>query len=186
MTIVREILISLITGFFVALVVTIFVQELVAILIVGLFSSVVIFVILEFLKSKKNSKTSQIQSRIIQKNDEGIETMNREIAKVTPEEMWSYFNNLTDIQAQKLVAPLKGRWIVVSGPLGNVLSEREDRAQLTFKYGTYSKSIYMYFKDKKWIDGLSVINHGKTIKVLGKIDRVTSVNLDLDNCEIVD
>ena len=62
--------------------------------------------------------------------------------------------------AKPLTAPFIGKWMRVAGPLGNVLSNRPDISQVTFK----SKSIfdpdyepfivYMYFDRARWDERL--------------------------------
>jgi hypothetical protein len=90
------------------------------------------------------------------------------------------FEGHTDIQASTGVANFIGKWMKVSGPLGNILS--------TFSQVTFADHapISMFFRKKKWVDRLSILSRGDNITVLGQITYIERDNLVLDNCELID
>jgi hypothetical protein len=139
----------------------------------------------------------------------------RTIVDVTPEYLAGFFDGHTSIQAQKLAdafrgprtatfphqheppqvrhvrpgkvverGPLIGKWVKVSGPLGNVGSFTTF-SQVTFA-STSNVMVYMLFRNRAFAeDTLSVLKKGDEITVLGKIDRIEPLDVQLDNCELV-
>lgn len=117
----------------------------------------------------------------------------RIIVDVTPKYLVGLFHKQTDIQAQKLADTFIGKWIKVSGPLGNV-GVFTTFSQVTFVHdpswlwdgSTYSFSIYMIFQDRQYVeDRLAVLKTGDQITVLGKINRIDKVSVQLENCELL-
>jgi hypothetical protein len=81
----------------------------------------------------------------------------RIIVDVTPEYLMSLFAEHTSIQAKRLIEPYIGKWMRVSGPLGNV-SNNEYFAQIVFEHRPSSHTqIYMYFRQPDRSDRLSVL-----------------------------
>jgi hypothetical protein len=108
----------------------------------------------------------------------------RTIVDVTPEYLAGFFDDHTSIQAQKLADAFIGKWLKVSGPLGNVGSFKYS-SQVTFA-STSNVMVYMLFRDRALVeDTLSVLKRGDQITVLGKIDRIEPLDVQLDNCELV-
>lgn len=106
---------------------------------------------------------------------------------VTPVRLTGFFENRTDIQAQRTVEPFIGKWMTVSGPLGNV-SAFKTISQVTFAPETFdSTTVYMYFKDRETVETrLYGLKSGDQLTVRGRIDKVTSHSVDLEDCELVD
>jgi hypothetical protein len=103
-----------------------------------------------------------------------------------PEDLTRVFKEHTEIQARTRVADAIGKWMKVSGPLGNV-GDFTSFAQVTFMYRpSPHPEIYMYFRKKKWFDRVSVLNRGNDITVVGRISEVKYGELHLDNCELID
>lgn len=114
--------------------------------------------------------------------DAAMHTDERIIVDVTPEHLGRFVNQHTAIQADKLVEAYLGKWIKVAGPLGNVYS-----GAVTFAYRTFGDvTIYMYFDMEKWKDRLSVLTRDARINVIGQIKRVSSMEVQLENCELID
>lgn len=102
-----------------------------------------------------------------------------------PEDLTRVFEEHTEIQARTRVADAIGKWMKVSGPLGNV-GDFTSFAQVTFMYRpSPHPQIYMYFRKKKWFDRVSVLNRGNDITVVGRISEVKYGELHLDNCELI-
>jgi tRNA_anti-like len=111
----------------------------------------------------------------------------RQLVDVTPEHLVGFFDTHTSIQAKELVAPYLGKWMHVSGLLGNV-SGFTTFSQVTFAFGTFtSLSVYMYFHDREVVENrLVVLSRGDQVTVLGQIDRVDDTLVMLENCELID
>jgi hypothetical protein len=103
-----------------------------------------------------------------------------------PEDLTRVFQEHTEIQARTRVADAIGKWMKVSGPLGNV-GDFTSFAQVTFVHRpSPHPTVYMYFRKKKWFDRVSVLNRGNDITVVGRIREVRYGELHLDNCELID
>ena len=106
---------------------------------------------------------------------------------VTPEYLTGFFKDHMDVQAQKLAAPFIGKWMTVSGPLGNVGAWRGTYSQVTFnRPGVDVPAIYMIFRDEAQVDRLSVLKHGDRMTVCGRIDELDCVRVQLDPCELIE
>ena len=108
-------------------------------------------------------------------------------ASITPEYLLSMFGTHTSIQARKLIEPFIGKWLRVSGNLSEVLSSSPDRAQLTFSdrgVGSKVGTVYMYFRNKNQIERLAILRRGDSLTVIGKIEDINAVQIDLGNCEL--
>ena len=114
-------------------------------------------------------------------------------ASITPEYLISIFREHTDIQGATLTAAYLGKWMKVSGSLGNVISTTPNLAQLTFERAEVPLTertwfdytdFYMMFK-KPWIDRLAIAKRGDKLTVVGQIERIDGVSVQLENCELV-
>lgn len=113
----------------------------------------------------------------------------RRIVDVTPEYLVGLFKGgQTSIQAAKLAEAFIGKWIKISGPVGDVLGSTATLRQLTFAdrsiYG--SGQVFMMFRAREWFDRLSTLRPRDKVTVVGQLARVNSIEIELDNCEIVD
>ena len=128
------------------------------------------------------ARVTRVSGRDVYLTDATITPTKPVVVDVTPEYLWQLFEGRTSAQAGKLVASYIGKWMQVSGPLGDV-----GTFQVTFRNirGTYTV-IYMYFRKKQWITRLSALTLGENITVLGRIERVNSLELHLETCELVD
>jgi hypothetical protein len=116
----------------------------------------------------------------------------RSFVNITLEELLRVFDEHTKIQARTLISDFIGKWMIVSGPLGDV-GEFTSFSQVTFAHRPslpldthYFDTVYMYFRNKKWVDRLSIMNKGDNITVIGRIREVGPGELHLDNCELID
>ena len=111
----------------------------------------------------------------------------REIVDVTPEYLAEFFRDRTSIQADKLAAAYLGKWMKVSGPLGNI-GGITTFSQVTFAFNTFgSLSVYLLFRDGDVVENrVSTLSQGDQITVLGQIDRIDAVSLQLGNCGLID
>jgi len=117
----------------------------------------------------------------------------RDFVDITPDDLTNFFrDDQTNIQSQTAVEPYIGKLIKVEGDLGDVRSSfSSDRAQVTFstnnftgEFGPYKK-LYMHFSGKKWIDRLYFLKKGTHIAIQGQISSVDKLDVNLDNCELI-
>jgi hypothetical protein len=107
---------------------------------------------------------------------------------VTPAYLGGLFEGHTDIQAQKLIQPFVGKWMEISGKLGEV-SEGHGFLQVTLQSAyplvtILAVRVYMHFH-VKWTDRLSVLRQGDALTIVGQIDRVDKLSVVLRACELV-
>lgn len=113
---------------------------------------------------------------------------------ITPRYLLNFFEEHTGIQASVLTKAFIGKWMRLSGPLGEVLAtDPKYGAQLTFERD-YEKpdrewfdyiTVYMNF-DELWIDRLAILRRGDQLTVIGEIKAVVPLVLTLHHCELVD
>jgi hypothetical protein len=112
---------------------------------------------------------------------------------ITPEYLIGIFREHTAIQGATLTAAYLGKWMKVSGSLGDVVSTTPNLAQLTFERAEVPftertwfdyTSFYMMFR-RPWIDHLEIAKRGDKLTVIGQIERIDSVSVQLENCELV-
>jgi hypothetical protein len=113
--------------------------------------------------------------------------------ELTPERLFSFYQDNTAIQAAELVKPHIGHWMKVIGTLGNVRPWTGHSSQVTFEHSSKPvlertwldyTTIYMYFRDALKIDRLRILKRGDKITVIGQLREVDAVDLHLDNCEL--
>ncbi len=130
---------------------------------------------------RKEAPSPAPRSRELDADEDRIEI------DVTPEHLWSLFEGRTGIQGESLVEPFIGKWMRLAGPLGDVGRISEKWLQVTFRYGTQpmGKHVYIYVRDKRWIDRVVLLKIGDEIVVLGRIERVSAMEIRLDHCVLV-
>jgi hypothetical protein len=95
------------------------------------------------------------------------------------------FKKHTGIQAMKLVEPFIGQPVQISGSLNQVFpSGLNDRILVTFNELS-SPLVLMYF-EKEWTQRLSMLQRDQKLTVRGRISRVSQIDLELGECELVD
>lgn len=124
-------------------------------------------------------------------NPDRSEPEERTSIHVTPAYLVGLFEGLTDLQAMKLTGQFVGKWMRLSGPLGNVLSNREKISQVTFlnRPSIFDPDyehfiVYMYFDRKRWDDRLAVLPTGSPITVVGRLREFDRVTVHLEDCEL--
>jgi hypothetical protein len=112
---------------------------------------------------------------------------------VTPDCLVGLYDGNTALRAETLISEQIGKWMSVSGPLGEIhpgsimlTSGRRTRSLAVFAYGT-KPTVYMWFSDE-WFHRLALLPQNQNISVVGKIKNVTGYNskVELENCELVD
>lgn len=104
----------------------------------------------------------------------------------TPEYLMGLFEGHTDIQGQRLATAYIGKWLRVSGKLHDILSSRPTSALVTFEHKPHKLTdLYMYFDGTNSVERISTIRPGTAIAVIGKINRINRITVELQNCELV-
>ncbi len=116
-------------------------------------------------------------------------------SNITPEYLANLYDGLTDIQATPLIDPYIGKWMKVSGPLGNVQPPNDYFTQVTFKnkgmfeggerFETHGHT-YMYFRNPESAKRLAMLRPEADITVVGRIREANWVEVHLEDCELVD
>jgi hypothetical protein len=117
----------------------------------------------------------------------------RVFVDVTPAQLVSHFGQYTSIQAAKLTEAYVGKWMRLSGQLGDVLGDPgSPHLQVTFQKKGFPGdpdyeyfSVYMYF-GREWDERFATLLRGTQISVAGQIERVGAWGLDLVRCELED
>jgi hypothetical protein len=112
----------------------------------------------------------------------------RKIVDVTPEYLIGFFNaGHTSVQAKKLAEAFIGKWMKVSGLLGDVLGNYPSQRMVVFSdRSSYKRnSVNMFFYDKERFGELSTLKLGDTITVIGQLSDVNSFEISLHNCELL-
>jgi hypothetical protein len=113
----------------------------------------------------------------------------RTFVDVTPEYLIGFFGvGHTSIQAQRLAEPFIGKWMKISGSLGDVLGDSAPLGLVIFEgRSMFDRNLVnMFFKSPEWLNRLSTLKRGDSITVVGEIKEVNSLSVKLDNCEIAD
>jgi hypothetical protein len=103
----------------------------------------------------------------------------RIIVNVSPQFLIGFFEQHTTVQAKKLVEAYIGKWMRVSGPLGDVWPN-----QVTFEHRLFGSAVVFMYFSPEWTDRLSVLRRGDHLAVLGQIRNVNSMEVHLENCEL--
>jgi hypothetical protein len=113
----------------------------------------------------------------------------RVMVNVTPEHLTSFFQQgHTSIQAERLAEAFIGKWMEISGPLGDVLRVTDTHRMVVIEGRSLYKNnqVYMYFREKEWADRLATLKPGDRVTIVGRIENVVSQSISLGNCELVD
>jgi len=104
---------------------------------------------------------------------------------VTPTYLTGLFDEHTSIQAAKLVEAFIGKWIRVSGPIGDVAPLDDKRAVVWLVHIVGEPLMPCYFNGRGVVDELRVLRKGDPVTILGQVARVSGpASLDLNNCEL--
>jgi len=117
----------------------------------------------------------------------------RTLLNIKPKSLSALFSwRRTDVEANRLLEPYKGKRLIVSGHLHDVFvsSEKSAHASIMPYLGVlglfFAPRITMSFRGKEWLDHLSIMKPGEEIRVIGQIARADRMSLSLDNCELFD
>jgi hypothetical protein len=106
----------------------------------------------------------------------------------TPAELSAEFKGVTAVQGEARVAQYVGKWLRVSGPMGDNTKITDSIRSVTFA----DRSIFEYnvvraqFRDRSTIERLDVKSIGDPIRVIGQIESIDIQNVRLVSCELED
>jgi hypothetical protein len=134
----------------------------------------------------KSSTTTAAESSIQKTNRKTTgSATTRHIVDVKPEYLLSLYNEHTTAQGDLLAQPYLGKWIKYSGATTNVHKHPDgDGGTLVGRIADYNQ-LYMDFS-KEWIDRIIVLRRGQNVSVIGQVTRITSSQVELQNCELIE
>jgi hypothetical protein len=105
---------------------------------------------------------------------------------VTPEFLVGLYKSNTTLRAETLISEQIGKWMPVSGPLGEIHGEPTSSSPALVVFASpRDPDVYMWFSSE-WFGRLADLKRNQKISVLGKIKKVTRYKLELESCEIVE
>ncbi len=107
----------------------------------------------------------------------------------TPQDLTNLFGRQTSILAQRQADAFYGKWMRVSGRLGDVSAWNGFSSIVTFARKTFGKdsTLFMMFRDEQTAKSrLQVLSAGERITVEGEIARIDRFSVQLTNCTLVD
>lgn len=108
----------------------------------------------------------------------------REFVQVTTAYLVGLFETHTTLEANRLLADFKGKWIPVSGQVEDVVEMGKDTYVQMFE-DERGPLIALMFKGP-WADRASTLRQGDQIRAIGKVERVDRSSVNLDPCELQD
>jgi hypothetical protein len=109
---------------------------------------------------------------------------------VTPQFLVGLYEGNTALRARTLVSEQIGKWMPVSGPLGEIhpgpvfLGEKID-TMVVFSF-SQKPQVYMWFSSREWTDRLALLAKNQHISVIGQIKKIEPDQVVLEKCELVD
>jgi hypothetical protein len=103
---------------------------------------------------------------------------------VMPEDLIKLFKDHMDLQAQMLVEPFMGKWIRISAVVKDILKNRDASCRVTLNGTGFLELINLNFPPN-WVDRISVLQRGQVINACGQITKVTSLSVELEQCELL-
>jgi hypothetical protein len=96
------------------------------------------------------------------------------------------FRDHTNLQAQRLFAAYKNKWLRLSGSVDEISHFSEKEINVVLAAEQPSPNLAMLYFGSKWREHLDVLTKGARIEVIGRIERASGNSVGLDECEIVD
>lgn len=105
----------------------------------------------------------------------------RELTNRTPRELLAFYENVTPLQADALIAPFKGLWIRVVGKVETVVDAGKGGAQVWLTDDEGSRCACRF--EQQWREALTRLSKSDKINVQGRITESNGVALFLTDCE---
>jgi hypothetical protein len=104
----------------------------------------------------------------------------------TPRDLVGLFEVQTGILAQKQADVFYGKWMRLSGRVSSIGPWSGYFSQMTFERRWKDPTVFMMFTDQELVESrLSILRHGDSVTVEGKIERIDPVSVQLTHCRLV-
>lgn len=114
----------------------------------------------------------------------------REFVDVEPAYLLKLYKDHISVQADKLAGVYVGKWMKVSGRLGNVerfLNSWRVRFEFNLEESVrQGGDVSMFFDDEMQVDRLATLKRGDQITVVGQIKPMVAALLILEKCELAE
>jgi hypothetical protein len=134
--------------------------------------------------AKTNDLSSSSSSKLPQSTVVAQPQTDRIKTAITPEELARIHIENTSVQAQRLLSPYVGKWIEIKEPVKDV-SDTSIFVSHPMEGRILGAPIRLNFHKSKWQDSLDLLRKGDVIHALCRINKVDSIVLDLDQCELI-
>jgi len=108
----------------------------------------------------------------------------REFVSVGPADLTALFKGTTDIQAQTLIAPFKGKWMRISREVYDVKPVPGDGVAVYFESPPLPRMSLFFTNDPRTIERLGIAKRGDRITAVGRIKAVSAEAVHLEDCEL--
>jgi hypothetical protein len=102
---------------------------------------------------------------------------------VDPEYLMAFYDERTSVQGDQLAQNYIGKWIRVSGNVGNA-SIKWSSVIATLRLPNMRHILLVF--DEGWKERVSLLIGGQKITAIGEIKQVSDDNITLDHCEVID
>ena len=134
----------------------------------------------------RSGQTEAAATRVIQptkaEEKEKSEPEEKLVINVTAEHMIGIYKGRTTIQADALAAMYLGKWVTISGTVANVYKTRSGYRMIIFAAGDYDKLVTFDFGENAHV---AYFTRDSQITVHGRIERIGSMGIDMEQCELV-
>jgi len=94
------------------------------------------------------------------------------------------YHNVTKIQGDRIAAAYIGKWLRVSGVVRNVFPNRSG-ANVAILPPATKESLITMLIFKQGVEELEILHKGDVIEAIGRIARINSADITLDDCELI-
>src|SRR5438105_1880599 len=103
---------------------------------------------------------------------------------ITPQFLQGFYRQHTEVQADKLAASYKGKWMRVVGTVFNVRDSYTGFEVPVQVRGDPDVAIFLTF-DRKWGGHVSILRRDDPIEAVGRIRSIGGWGVNLERCELI-
>jgi hypothetical protein len=107
------------------------------------------------------------------------------IGDVTPEYLFSLYQDHITVQADKLAQAYLGKWIKISGLIQNVNDSTDGRSLLAVYLEKDRTQLLLLYFSREWADRLAVLGRNQPVAAAGKVKSIDITRIELIECELV-
>lgn len=107
---------------------------------------------------------------------------------ISPDDLTRFYANpeFTQFQSDALLAPYLGKWLVVSGTVGDIsASKREEPTVYLNLKNSRTRFVALNFRGSEQASAVFLLSKGNRIKAIGAITAATTDFIILDHCELL-